>query len=139
MSEPESFVARWSRRKRESTEAQDASTSVRVTGSPESNERRRAEPVPDAPKSADAAGSSAGAAPDSSGRPFDLSALPSLDSITAHTDIRSFLAPGVPTEIARAALRRAWSQDPAIRDFIGLAENAWDFNAAGAMPGFGPL
>ncbi|HEY1362239.1 MAG TPA: DUF3306 domain-containing protein, partial [Xanthobacteraceae bacterium] len=47
--------------------------------------------------------------------------------------------PGVPTEIARAALRRAWSQDPAIRDFIGLAENAWDFNAAGAMPGFGPL
>ena len=26
-----------------------------------------------------------------------------------------------------------------IRDFVGLSENSWDFNAPGAMPGFGPL
>ena len=56
---------------------------------------------------------------------FDLASLPSLNSITAVTDIRAFLSPGVPKELARAALRRAWSADPAIRDFIGLAENAW--------------
>ena len=70
---------------------------------------------------------------------FDLASLPSLDSITAATDIRAFLAPGVPKELARAALRRAWSADPAIRDFVGLAENDWDFTDPTAMPGFGAL
>ena len=58
---------------------------------------------------------------------FDLTSLPSLESITAATDIRAFLAPGVPPELTRAALRRAWSADPAIRDFVGLPENDWDF------------
>jgi hypothetical protein len=70
---------------------------------------------------------------------FDLASLPSLDSITAATDIRGFLAPGVPKELARAALRRAWVADPAIRDFVGLAENDWDFTDPNAMPGFGAL
>jgi len=35
--------------------------------------------------------------------------------------------------------RRAWAADPAIRDFKGLAENAWDFTDPTAMPGFGEL
>src|SRR5262249_44920639 len=48
-------------------------------------------------------------------------------------------APGVPPELTRAALRRAWSADPAIRNFVGLSENSWDFNAPDAIPGFGPL
>ena len=61
------------------------------------------------------------------------------NSITAVTDIRAFLAPGVPKELTRAALRRAWAADPAIRDFIGLAENDWDFTDPAAMPGFGAL
>jgi hypothetical protein len=26
-----------------------------------------------------------------------------------------------------------------IRDFIGLSENSWDFNGAGAIPGFGSI
>jgi hypothetical protein len=41
--------------------------------------------------------------------------------------------------VRRAAIRRAWIADPAIRDFVGLAENAWDFNDPNAMAGFGPL
>jgi hypothetical protein len=41
--------------------------------------------------------------------------------------------------MARAALRRAWPLDPAIRDFVGLSENSWDLNAPGAMAGFGPI
>ena len=45
----------------------------------------------------------------------------------------------MPSELTRAALRRAWSADPAIRDFVGLAENAWDFTDPTAMPGFGEL
>jgi hypothetical protein len=41
--------------------------------------------------------------------------------------------------LARAALRRAWVADPAIRDFVGIAENQWDFNDPNAIPGFGSL
>ncbi|WFU45067.1 DUF3306 domain-containing protein [Bradyrhizobium sp. CB82] len=70
---------------------------------------------------------------------FDLSSLPSIDTITSATDIKAFLRRGIPPELTRAALRRAWSADPAIREFVGLAENAWDFNDPNAMPGFGPL
>ncbi|MEH2508797.1 hypothetical protein V1291_000151 [Nitrobacteraceae bacterium AZCC 1564] len=70
---------------------------------------------------------------------FDLSSLPSIEEITSATDITAFLRKGIPQELTRAALRRAWSADPTIRDFVGLAENAWDFNDPTAMPGFGPL
>ena len=70
---------------------------------------------------------------------FDPASLPSLDSIGALTDIRAFLQPGVPSELRLAALRRAWSADPAIRDFKGLAENDWDFTAPNSMLGFGDL
>ncbi|MCK1392672.1 DUF3306 domain-containing protein [Bradyrhizobium sp. 1] len=72
-------------------------------------------------------------------RPFDLASLPSIESITAQTDIAAFLQTGVPAELKRLALRRAWATDPAIRDFIGIAENQWDFNDPNAIPGFGPL
>ena len=65
--------------------------------------------------------------------------MPPIKSITAATDITAFLRKGIPLELRRAALRRAWASDPAIRDFVGLAENAWDFNDPNAMPGFGPL
>lgn len=70
---------------------------------------------------------------------FDPASLPSIDSITASTDIRAFLEPRVPPELARSALRRVWGSDPVIRDFIGIAENQWDFNDPAALPGFGPL
>jgi hypothetical protein len=65
--------------------------------------------------------------------------LPPIETITAESDIRAFLAPGVPPELTRAALRRAWAADPKIRDFVGLADYDWDFNAPGAMTGFGSL
>jgi hypothetical protein len=70
---------------------------------------------------------------------FDLASVPPIESITADTDIRAFLAPGVPAELARGALRRAWTTDPKIRDFVGLADYDWDFNAPGSFPGFGSL
>jgi len=65
--------------------------------------------------------------------------LPPIDKITAVSDISAFLREGVPAELTRVALRRVWTTDPAIRDFVGLAENAWDFTDPNAMPGFGPL
>src|SRR5207253_5408959 len=87
------------------------------------NKATTAEPAPDRPASP----------------AFDLASLPPLQSITAGTDIRSFLASNVPLELTKAALRRTWVTDPAIRDFIGIAENQWDFNDPTAMPGFEPL
>jgi hypothetical protein len=71
--------------------------------------------------------------------PFDPASLPSIDSITADTDIVAFLKSGVPTELTRAALRRAWTSDPAIRDFVGIADNQWDFNDPNGISGFGRL
>jgi hypothetical protein len=65
--------------------------------------------------------------------------LPSIDAITIDTDIGAFLNSRVPAELTRAALRRAWTSDPAIRDFVGIAENQWDFNDRTAISGFGPL
>jgi len=111
----EDFLKRWSRRKREA----DAVKAVAP------------------PKAADAA--PAAAAKTAETPEFDTATLPPLESINALTDITAFLRDGVPVELTRAALRRVWTADPAIRDFVGLSENAWDFTDPNAMPGFGPL
>jgi Protein of unknown function (DUF3306) len=120
MTDPENLLARWSRRK------SDARASEGDTG-----------PAPH-DSDADASGSG-GSLPSDAPPPLDLTSLPNLESISAETDLRAFLGQGVPAELTVAALRRGWSADPAIRDFIGLSENSWDFNAPGEIPGFGSL
>ena len=130
MSGPEDFISRWSRQKR-ATAVPDAKPDGKPSAAAPASAEARATPSGEKP---DTTAAAANAAP-----PFDLASLPSLESIGAQTDIRGFLQPGVPPELARAALRRAWSADPAIRDFIGLAENAWDFTVPNSMMGFGPL
>ena len=127
MSEYEGFLRRWSRRKREVAQP-----------SPTQRPDRPASELPVGSVAQETAAASATGAI-SSDSLVDLAKLPPIDSITAATDIRPFLAPGVPAELTRAALRRAWAADPAIRDFIGLAENQWDFTAPGGVPGFGSL
>jgi hypothetical protein len=111
------FLKRWSRRKREVAKAEQAD--VRPASIPDGK-------IP--------LNETTGAPPE-----FDISTLPSIDSITAVSDVKAFLQAGVPMDLTRAALRRVWTADPAIRDFVGLAENAWDFTDPNAMPGFGPL
>jgi uncharacterized protein DUF3306 len=79
-------------------------------------------------------------APSASSAPaFDPASLPPIESIVADSDIRQYLHADVPPELTRAALRSAWAADPAIRDFVGIAESQWDFNDHAAIPGFGPL
>ncbi|BAU89104.1 hypothetical protein MPPM_0499 [Methylorubrum populi] len=69
-----------------------------------------------------------------------LASLPSLDALTPETDLTAFLQAGVPTALRNAALRRMWSLDPAIRDFVSEArEYAYDWNTPGGVPGMGPL
>jgi hypothetical protein len=117
MTAPDNFIRRWARLKRASDSAREAeavSAKVEVTAT-----------QPAAEGAADPA--------------FDPASLPSLEQIAADTDIGAFLKSGVPAELTRAALRRAWASDPAIRDFIGIAENQWDFTDPNGIPGFGPL
>ncbi len=114
------FLARWSRRKQEARSGNPA-------------------PEPAEPMEAHDPTPPPGTAEDPPNPDVDLSSLPPIESIDAATDITAFLRKGIPQELSRAALRRAWTTDHAIRDFVGLAENAWDFNDPNAMPGFGPL
>jgi TorA maturation chaperone TorD len=127
MTGPGHMMSRWSRMKREA--AKQAEPDVLSL-----------EPKPGDVEPDDLKATVAAAAAGSTASPrFDPASLPQLQSITAGTDIRSFLGSGVPVELTKAALRRAWVTDPAIRDFIGIAESQWDFNDPTAMPGFGPL
>ncbi len=72
--------------------------------------------------------------------PFDLASLPTLESITAETDIRPFMNALVPEGLRNAALRRMWELDIAIRDYVSPAtEYAWDWNQTGGAQGYGPL
>jgi hypothetical protein len=78
-------------------------------------------------------------APEVTASGFDPATLPPIETIDAQTDITVFLRSGVPNELRLAALRRAWTKDPAIRDFKGPQENDWNFNDPNSVPGFGEL
>ena len=129
MTEPDNFILRWARLKRESETPHETDAAANSS--------------PPGPAKAALAGTEATPAQPpidaAAEEPFDLASLPSIEAITANTDVRSFLQSRVPLELTRAALRQAWASDPAIRDFIGIAENQWDFNDPNAIPGFGPL
>src|SRR5687768_11853961 len=144
MTDRENFLERWSRRKVEAErQAPNAAAEQDATQAPDEKAGDKA-PAPASQEPANHAqasvttGDKPSATPDPKPK-FDLASLPSLDSITAASDVRAFLTPGVPVELTRAALRRAWVTDPAIRDFKGLAENDWDFTNPNAMAGFGDL
>lgn len=124
MSEPENFVARWSRLKRENAQERKEPSDA---------------PSPDVQEAPVAGRAVTSSSNQEEAAPFDVSQLPSIDSLTASSDIRAFLQSGVPAELTKAALRKIWTTDPAIRDFIGIAENQWDFTDPTAIPGFGPL
>jgi uncharacterized protein DUF3306 len=127
MSEPENFLARWSSRKlakRPQPERQDV-------------QHRPGDATDAGDNSAPAETRKHGDTPEN--QAFDPAQLPPLDSIGADTDITAFLRRDVPPELTRAALRRAWTSDPAIKNFVGLVESGWDFNDPSAMPGFGPI
>lgn len=107
------FLARWSRRKREeAAEAQQKAAPIEV------------ETEADSEKAED---------------DFDLSLLPDIESITAESDITLFFRKGVPDALKNAALRKIWTADASIRDFVAPADFQWDFNAPDGVPGFGPL
>jgi hypothetical protein len=119
----ENFMRRWSRRKRAAKTPTPNDPRPPRLGPPE----EEADSRPSAPAHGE---------PDPA---FDPTTLPPIESITATNDVRAFLRRGVPEELTRAALRRAWVIDPTIRDFVGPAENQWDFTNPEGVPGFGSL
>ena len=124
MNDPDNFLSRWSRRKREAGDGKDKE---------EKASEARAEPArenePVRPDST----------PGASGSKLDVESLPPIETISAETDITAFMRAGVPETLKHAALRRAWSADPAIRDFMGPTENYWDAAGPDGIPGFGDI
>ncbi len=114
----ENFLGRWSRLKRTETVARPASP---MPQRPEGGTGKQVAPIgePAVPQ-------------------VELP-LPSLDDIKPGADLGAFLRPHVPEALRRAALRKMWSLDPAIRDFREMADYDWDWNIPGGAPGFGPL
>jgi hypothetical protein len=133
MNDPDNFLSRWSRRKREA-----GVQSGREANAPlERNDRGEAVTPPCGDDKSP--GTSGSEPPASSVPDFDVSSLPPIEAIGADTDISAFLQKGVPSALRHAALRRVWSADPAIRDFIGPNENFWDAAGPDGIPGFGDL
>ena len=127
----ENIFARWSRRKQAVRESE--------TPPPDEGERIVDAAVP--PAEAEPAFQQPAAEP-AAGEPEAADAaepLPRLEDLTAESDLAAFLRKGVPKALKSAAMRKMWSLDPAIRDYIGPSEYAWDFNQPGSMAGFGPL
>lgn len=112
---PGRFLARWSRLKRE----------ARAGAAPADPPARM--PPAETPPAEAAAGAE---------EAFDPAALPRIEDLTSASDITAFLRKGVPTALRNAALRRMWSLDPAIRDYIGPVDYGWDWNTPGGVPDF---
>jgi hypothetical protein len=113
----EGFLSRWSRRKR-----------AAEAGAPVEEPAPASPAIPVMP---------AAPAPAQAAEPeFDPATLPPVETLTAGSDFTAFLRKEVPEALKRAALRKAWTLDPAIRDFVGLADYDWDFNAPDGITGF---
>jgi hypothetical protein len=133
MNDPEGFLSRWARRKRDVAKNAEVSSDRKSSVAPAVSEP--AAPNSVATPQTDQWKLKGNAAEQSDESTFDIASLPSIESITEGADIRPFLAAGVPLALRQAALRRYWATDPHVRGIVELAENTWDFTASG-VPGF---
>ena len=127
----EGFLSRWSRRKREEVEAPEtppAGILAAEAAEPGSPVEEAVPPGPATPP-AERAACPIPEIPD-----VDPASLPPIESLTVESDFSAFLKPGVPSLLRNAALRRMWSLDPAIRDYVGPLDYQWDFNTPGGLP-----
>jgi hypothetical protein len=120
------FLARWSRRKLapEPEAASPPAVPEALPGAPADAEAQTDVALPRPPA----------ACPIPGGPEIDLASLPPLESLTVASDVTPFLRAGVPSALRNAALRRMWSLDPSIRDFINCVDYQWDFNTPGGLP-----
>lgn len=118
------FLSRWSRRKREARQAEEVDD---------------AQPAPPSEPSA-AVQVETPPAEEPGLTPEEIAELPKPEELTVESDLSAFLRKGVPDALRKAALRKMWTLDPEIRDFVGPARDyAYDWNVAGGVPGNGAL
>jgi hypothetical protein len=112
------FLARWSRRKRQGEDPPTTESAATLDDTcKEAGEHTRSPEAMDSTQEAEP--------------------LPRIEELTAESDLSVFMRAGVPRELQKAALRRVWSLDPAIRDYCGPADYALNFNDPDSLPGFG--
>ena len=127
----ENFLSRWSRRKGAVRAAEAPDRPSPAPADPAEGEAAAEAVAPDDRQAGDAGGGDALT-------PDEIARLPSVDELTAEMDLSVFLRKGVPDALRKAALRRMWSLDPKIRDFVSEArEYAYDWNVPGGVPGSG--
>ena len=126
----ENFLSRWSRRKGAVRAAEAPDRPPPAPADPAEGEAATEAVAPDDRQAAGAGGDAL--------TPDEIARLPSVDDLTAEMDLSVFLRKGVPDGLRKAALRRMWSLDPKIRDFVSEArEYAYDWNVPGGVPGSG--
>ena len=131
----EGFLSRWSRRKRAVAEPPEAlPEAVPPEAVPPAADPPLDAALPQAEARPGAAEPGRAACPIPEIPEVDPASLPPVESLTAESDFAPFLRPGVPSLLRNAALRRMWSLDPAIRDYIGPVDYQWDFNSPGGLP-----
>lgn len=119
--EGEGFLGRWSKRKAQARVQPEVDAD-----DPSAVDARQAPEKPEPSKTEEPV--------------FDLSSLPSLEEITAQTNLADFMRKEVPAALRNAALKKAWALDPVIRDYVNPAmEYAYNWNAPGGVPGNGPI
>lgn len=122
--EEDGFLSRWSRRKRALERGEELA--------------EPAPPEPEAPlpqEVAQAQEVACAVEPPAPAQPeFDPASLPPIETLEASSDFTPFLKAGVPSALRHAALRRAWTADPLIRDYMGSLDYGWDFNTPGGLP-----
>ena len=68
----------------------------------------------------------------------DIATPPPAETIPLE-EIGDWLKKRLPDGWREAALRRVWSADVGIRDYIGPADYQWDFTIPDGVPGWGPM
>lgn len=106
----DSFVSRWSQRKR-----------ARQSGA---LERDKVQVVPEAPDGGEAAPRETEASDEL------VASLPDIDTLTEESDFTVFLQEGVPDALRRKALRRLWRLNPVFANLDGLNDYDEDFTLA---------
>jgi hypothetical protein len=115
MAEPEdSFIARWSRRKRGLSPSEDTAAVDAPSFLP-------AEGVTDERETADAAETEI------------IAQLPDIESLDESADFTVFLQKGVPEELRKRALRRLWRLNPVFANLDGLNDYDEDFTDAATV------
>jgi hypothetical protein len=127
-SDDEGFIRRWARRK---DEAREPKHETPTAGPAPAGPQPAAAVAPNLPGTAQRSGDASGRKDE---KPFDLSQLPTIDSLTKESDYTLFMRPEVPDDLRLRALRRLWVLDPILSAPDTLDIHAFDYNSVPTFP-----